>query len=123
MSWPLCHWSRNAAILTTSMPSIFDRREVLRHDHKVPVAVSLAPSIIARHLTDSCCDRYNIVLNNLRDILGGEVIACDQFPININPFTLIDNILVSSTSHEVVSIDWYPARTLKNVWTGKSVHN
>jgi hypothetical protein len=51
----------------------------------------------------------DIVLNNLRDILGGEVIARDQFPININPFTLIDNILVSSTSHKVVSIDWYPA--------------
>ena len=113
MNWALCHRSRNAAILTTtSLPSIFDRREVLRHHHKVPVAVSLGPSIIARHLTDACCDRYNIILNNLRDILGGEIIACDQFPININPFTLVDYILVSSTPHEVVSIDWYPAGTL-----------
>ena len=123
MCWPLCHWSRNAAIITTRLASTLDRGEVLRHDHQVPVTISLAPSIITRHLTDSCCDRYYIILNSLRNILSCEIIACHQFPININPFTLIYNILVSSTSHKVVPIDWYTAWTLENVWTCKSIHN
>lgn len=105
----LRHWPRNAAILTTLVPSVFEGREVLRHDHEVPVTVSLGPPIITRHLTDSCGDRYHIILNNLGSILSREIVACHQLPININPFTLIYNILVSSTSHEVVSIDRYTA--------------
>lgn len=118
----LCHWSRNAAIISSLLTS-FHRREVLRHDHKVPViTVSFGPSIISRRLSDSCCDRYYIILNNLGCILSSEVIACHKFPVDVNSFTLINHVLVSSPSHKVVSIDWYTAWTLEDVWTCQSIH-
>ena len=124
MSRPLCHRACNAAILPTALlASIFEGREVLRHDHIVPLTISLGPSIITGHLTDCSCDRYHIILNNLGSILSREIIACHQFPVNINPLTLIYNVLVSSASHKVVSVDWYSSWTLKNIWTSKSIHD